>query len=132
MSVQDILHMLQEHPELCSLSLQQITTLVRLAARLRRDILLPQPLTQTDDSDPPDCLPESVAIFLSKAVGVPLDCMDLVWELLKDEIWDWPPARGAFVSEEDEDLFRLYGWSLGLSKYTHKIHSCTNKAFQLR
>jgi hypothetical protein len=132
MALADVLQAIREQPLLHDLHLEQLTTFIRLAAHLKCDILLPQPLAQTTDSAP-DVLPEAVVIFLSLAIGIPLLAVEPLWDLLKNDVWDSPPIRG-LVSEEDEDLYRLYGWQLGLSKspesscthphLTHTLPSC--------
>ncbi|KAF8234299.1 hypothetical protein L208DRAFT_1068871, partial [Tricholoma matsutake] len=53
-----------------------------LAAQLKRDIQLPLPLDQSNPKCAPDVLPPSIEEFLSKATGVPLSCVDALWDIL--------------------------------------------------
>jgi hypothetical protein len=110
-----VLRQLEEHPVLCRLTLDQVNLYIRLAAQLKRDIQLPLPLAQSSPGHVPDILPPTVEEFLSKAVGIPLDCMECSWDILKDYAWNAPPS---FLFEENLVLFKEHGWALGLSKST--------------
>ena len=103
------------HPALNSTSIHQIATFIRLASHLKRDILQPQPISQTTDQLPA-ILPPSVSQFIRNAVGIPLDMVPLFWDAIKDNVWFSPPAQGP-ASVEDEHLFRTFGWKLGLSEF---------------
>lgn len=107
-----ILLRLATHPLLQSLTLEQVTTFVQLGSLLKRDIQQPQPVSQTG-ATAPDVLPPSVSQFLANAVGIPLECMDYCWDVLKDEVWE---SLEMPATTHDEDLFRLYGWKVGLSE----------------
>jgi hypothetical protein len=71
------------------------------AGKLKDDILLVQSATHAP-SVPPSILPQSVAMFLAKAHGIPSNKqIELCWELLKDMIWNNKPV----VSAEREAAF---------------------------
>ena len=53
---------LQEHDVLRELSLNDISQYARLVGHLKNDILLPQPLDQSDPSMPPEVLSSSVGV----------------------------------------------------------------------
>jgi hypothetical protein len=55
------------------LSAQQMLAFIRLCATLKRDILLPQPLSHSDPTKPPRFLPQSVTSFLAEALGISPD-----------------------------------------------------------
>jgi hypothetical protein len=114
MALIHLLAMLQRHPNLQHLSLLDLATFIRLASLLKRDILQPQPLSQTHPDNPPDVLPRSVSQFLSSAVGIPLDDMEYCWDVLKEDVWCSPPIQP--VSAHEERLFKEFGWRYGLSE----------------
>jgi hypothetical protein len=116
----DSLRSLQRDPALASLSMNTLSTFIRLASLLKRDILLPQPPSQPSDSAP-DVLPRSIATFLANAICVPISSIGPCWDALKDDVWSLPPPQG-LVSQEDEEMFKMYGWKLGLSEYPHLMY----------
>ena len=105
-------HVLQEvenHPMLCSLTLEDINLFIRLAAQLKRDIQLPLPLHQSNPECPPDILPLTVEQFLSCTVGIPRSSTDDLWDILKDHAWGASPQP---FFEGDLTLFKEHGWAL--------------------
>ena len=74
---------LQEHDILRDLSLNDISQYARLVGHLKNDILLPQPLNQTDPSVPPEVLSSSVAGFLSDALEIDEEYIQDSWDILK-------------------------------------------------
>jgi hypothetical protein len=100
------------HPTLFSLTLDQISTFIRLASVLKRDIQQPQPITHTNQSAPL-VLPPSISQFLTDATGIPADSMGDCWDILKDEVW---LSQVLPVSEHDEELFRVHRWKWGMSE----------------
>ena len=76
MAAVDLLEMLQHHPVLRCITLDGIITFTRLAGHLKRDILQPQPINESDPSLAPTFLPDSVATFLATALAIPLEVMD--------------------------------------------------------
>jgi hypothetical protein len=95
-----------------TLTLEEINLFTRLAAQLKRDIQLPLPLDQSNPECAPDILPPTIEEFLSKAVGIPLSCIEDLWDILKEHVWSASPA---LFFEDDLTLFKEHGWSLGLS-----------------
>lgn len=74
---------LQDHAVLRKLSLNDISQYVRLIGHLKDDILLPQPLDQSDVSMLPELLLSSVAGFLSDALGIDEEYIQDSWDILK-------------------------------------------------
>jgi hypothetical protein len=105
---------LQTHPVLKELNLQQLLQFIRLAARVKNDILLCQPFSVSSECAP-DVLPPSIASFLSEATNIPLKHIDSCWEVLKDDVWQFPSVEE--VTQEDEHTFVNYGWVRGLCVY---------------
>ncbi|KAJ7674269.1 hypothetical protein B0H14DRAFT_3687488 [Mycena olivaceomarginata] len=102
---------LQTHPVLKELNLQQLLQFIQLAARVKNDILLCQPFSVSSECAP-DVLPPSIASFLSEATNIPLKHIDSCWEVLKDDVWQFPSVEE--VTQEDEHAFVNYGWARGL------------------
>jgi hypothetical protein len=106
------------------LTLNQTSTFVRLAARLKRDILQPQPIPETIPDTPPTVLPPSVAEFLSDALALPIQDINLCWDLLKEDVWEAPVLKD--IKQEDLRLFKEYGRKRGLgSSYISSYHDYT-------
>ena len=101
-----------DHPVLHSTMLTQLTTYIRLAAHLKQDILLPQPLEMSDPECVPDVLPQAVALFLSKCIDMPFEYMEYFWDVLKYQVWATSPTLSI---PEDLALFKEFGWELNLS-----------------
>jgi len=112
MSAIDLFARLECHPVLRGLTLDGIVTFTRLAGHLKRDILQPQPINESDPDFPPAFLPDSVAKFLGTALGIPLDAMDECWDILSGYVWEIPSQP---LNSEDYRLFKNYGWKHGLS-----------------
>ncbi|KAJ7882358.1 hypothetical protein B0H14DRAFT_3755558 [Mycena olivaceomarginata] len=102
---------LQKHPVLKELNLQQLLQFIRLAARVKNDILLCQPFSVSSKCAP-DVLPPSIISFLSEATNIPPEHIDSCWEVLKDDVWQFPSVEE--VTQEDEQAFVNYGWARGL------------------
>ncbi|KAJ7574078.1 hypothetical protein C8J56DRAFT_1065320 [Mycena floridula] len=99
------------------LSVSQIMRFLWLSSCLKHDILLPQPIAESSDSSkPPGILPSSVHLFLSDAIGVPVDEIDHCWDVLKDEAWNTPSPED--LKAEDMRFFQEYGWKRGLTFMT--------------
>ena len=60
---------LQSHPAFHDFTLDDISRYARLIGHLKHDILLPQPLDQSDVDMAPKILPPSIVYFLHKALG---------------------------------------------------------------
>jgi hypothetical protein len=59
----------------CYLTLDGITTFVRLITHLKRDILQPQPINESNPTNTPTILPQRIATFLGKALSIPVEDM---------------------------------------------------------
>jgi hypothetical protein len=102
---------LQEHAVLRKLNLNDISRYARLIGHLKDDILLPQPLDQTDISMPPELLSSSVAGFLSDALEIDEEYIQDSWDILKFLVWE---CEMVALIGEDYDSFREFGWSRGI------------------
>ncbi|KAJ7194926.1 hypothetical protein GGX14DRAFT_677641, partial [Mycena pura] len=85
---------------------------MRLLSILKDDILLCQPHFVPTDAPPP-FLPPSVQVFASKAVDIPYESVQTLWDCLQDDVWALCNTK---LSPTEEELFRAHGWSLGLSE----------------
>jgi hypothetical protein len=113
MQLVNILLALQRHESLRAITIDQLITFLNHCSLLKRDILLPQPHSQSANQAP-FVLPPSVSAFLSKSTGIPLECMHDCWTILRDIAWDFLAPTQRYGS--DMELFRLHGWKHGLSK----------------
>lgn len=122
-----IFEKLNAHPILQYITLDGVVTLMRLASHLKRDILQPQSIPESNSNIAPTILPQPIGFFLSAAIGIPIDIMDECWEIFRDYVWDMPLAP---LTHEDYWLFKHHGWQYGLSyvnslvwsKFTTKPH----------
>jgi hypothetical protein len=108
-----IFQQLEAHPVLHSLNLEDLNLFIWLAAQLRRDIQLLLPLNQSNPEDLPDILPPTIEEFLCRAIGIPLNCVGHLWDILKEDVWSASPS---LFFEDDLELFKEHGWALGLSQ----------------
>jgi hypothetical protein len=109
-----IFAVLQTHPVLKELNLLQLLQFIRLAAWVKNNILLCQPFSVSSECAP-DVLPPSIASFLLEATNIPLEHIDSCWEVLKDDVWQFPSVKE--VTQEDEHAFVNYGWACRLCVY---------------
>lgn len=109
----ELLAQLQAHPALCYLTLDSITTFVRLIAHLKRNILQPQPINESNPADAPTILPQPIARFLGNALSIPVEVMDDCWTILRGYAWEMPTMP---LMQEDYDLFKQWGWQCGLGE----------------
>ncbi|KAJ7216341.1 hypothetical protein GGX14DRAFT_391184 [Mycena pura] len=108
------------------LTLAQALLFSRLLSLLKDDILLVQPLRVSTD-EAPTILPPSVSEFMADAVGIALDSVASCWKKMKKDIWKLPIPT---LSEEEEELFRKYGWRRGITSFSlyPPSHYCENPA----
>ena len=104
---------LQAHPVLKNITFDGITTFTRLASRLKREIIQPQPLAESDPTVPPLVLPQSISASLAACLNIPLECMQNLWLILREHAWDQGSA--ALLCPNDYLLFKQHGWAHGLS-----------------
>ena len=109
----ELLTQLQAHPILRHLTLDGITTFVRLITHLKRDILHPQPINESNPTNAPTFLPQPITKFLGEALSIPIEAMDDCWEILRVYAWEMPTMP---FMQEDYDLFKKWGWQCGLSE----------------
>ncbi len=110
--ITSLLSQLGEHSILKEITLDGVVTFIRLASQLKRSILQPQSIDDSDPENPPLCLPTAISSFLSTALNIPPEAMDDLWKILKTEVWEMPlmPLLG-----EDYRLFKEFGWPLRIS-----------------
>ena len=83
---------LSAHPILRGLTLDGVVTLTRLASHLKRDILQPQSISESNPNVPPAILPLPIAMFLSASIGIPINviaihlCFSFVFSGLFDSL----------------------------------------------
>ncbi|KAJ7913135.1 hypothetical protein B0H13DRAFT_1612891 [Mycena leptocephala] len=104
---------LRSDPALQDISFTQMMTLTRVLDVLKNDITLCQPIN-VSTTDAPLILPPSIISFVSAAMDIPVDIVPKCWAVLKDEVWSLPHPE---LSATEEELFRLFGWKFGISKY---------------
>lgn len=102
---------LQKHEFLLNLSLNDISRYARLVGHLKNDILLPQPLDQSDPSMPPDVLSSSMAGFLSETLRIDEEYIQDSWDILKFYVWECDIVA---LTSEDYDSYRQFGWPRGI------------------
>jgi hypothetical protein len=118
--VVELLAQLQRHPILRCFTLDGIITLVRLITHLKRDILQPQPINESNPAIAPTVLPQPITLFLGEVLSIPVEIMDECWTILRDYAWEMPTTP---LMQEDYDLFKQLGWKYGLSEYYPQICS---------
>ncbi|KAJ7114481.1 hypothetical protein C8R44DRAFT_630206 [Mycena epipterygia] len=64
---------------------------------------------------PTNVLPPSVAAFLSDTIHIPLEEIEVCWDALKDDAWEYPSES---LTPEDEQAFVDHGWARGLCSST--------------
>ena len=99
-----------------TLSLATIFRFVTYAARLKDDILLPQPAHHSH-SVAPDLLPSSVLQFLASACQISTNTAENCWNILKETIWnsiDFSPEGNNFDACAKE--FLTHGHAFGICK----------------
>lgn len=111
----ELLAQLRRHPILRYLTLDGITTLVRLTTHLKREILQPQPINSSNPTVAPSILPQPIAVFLGRALSIPVEVMDDCWSILREYAWEMPTTP---LMREDYDAFKQFGWPCGLSEYS--------------
>ena len=112
MNAVNLLARLSIHPVLQYLTLDGICTVTQLCAHLKRDILQPQPIHQSNPDDPPLHLPGPIVSFLASSLGISYDAMGDCWDIMREHIWEMPitPLMG-----DDYSLLKYFGWPLGIS-----------------
>jgi hypothetical protein len=107
-----VLEDLRMHPVLRYLTLDGLVTFTRLASHLKRDILQPQRISESNPAVAPAVLPQPIVNFLGAALGIPTAVMDDCWEILQDYVWETPIMA---LTSVDLQLFKRFGWPCGLS-----------------
>ena len=102
---------LERHPVLQKVTLNHVIQYARLICHLKNDILLPQPLGQSDPNIPPDVLPLSLVDFLGLALKIKQEFIQDSWDILKYYVWECTTAPLVY---EDIELFREFGCSQGI------------------
>ncbi len=66
------------------INLNTILQYGRLVSHLIEDMLLPQPVDQSNIDEPPEILPPTIAKFLALALGLPAEHMQVSWDVLRN------------------------------------------------
>ncbi|KAG1864890.1 hypothetical protein F4604DRAFT_1586412 [Suillus subluteus] len=99
------------------MSIHQLISFIELSSDLKHSIELHQPLKEpSDDTSSPLVLPESIALFLSRATKIPLELIGDCWYTLRDIVWTTGPDK----QHQDcaAEAFRVHGWDLGTMSLT--------------
>ena len=108
----DTLRQLAAHEVLRNITAVQLSRLFGLIACLKRDIAVPQPLTEAADC-PPTFMPVAISEFLAESLEIPLEFIQDLWEIVRKEAWDSPHRDEP--DKDDEECFRRFGWKRELS-----------------
>jgi hypothetical protein len=106
------------HEQLCHVTTLQLIQAFSLISCLKRDIQLPQPLSENPGCAP-TVLPPAISDFLSDSISLPPELMHEFWTIIKDDAWNAPVKEEP--TEEDEECFRQYGWQRELSAFKFLI-----------
>jgi hypothetical protein len=106
------LQALAAHTELKDLTALQLSRAFSLISCLKRDITIPQPLSEAPHC-PPTFLPPAIAEFLAEALSVSLQLVQDLWEIVKEEVW--VESMKDEPDKDDEECFRQFGWKRELS-----------------
>ncbi|KAG9221730.1 hypothetical protein CCMSSC00406_0005643 [Pleurotus cornucopiae] len=112
MSLLAQLRVLESVEPLRDISFKSLFTFIRMASLLKSDILLAQPADWPSLNKAPDVLPPSIVLFLSRVVGVPDECIPVLWDTFKDNVWNGD------VGPDSGDMFDKHGHNLGLTERT--------------
>jgi hypothetical protein len=104
----DAIHeLLKQCPGLSGkIGIEKGMTFVRLATRLKDEILMQQRPSYNPE-EPPDRLPENVSEFLGNAVDIPDEYINGCWNVFRQLVWH-RDANGDSTGA-DAKLFRHYG-----------------------
>jgi hypothetical protein len=96
-----------------SITLDQLSTYIRLASYLKNEILYFQKPTHNRE-DVPENLPPNVKVFLGEALRIEPSEVEKFWTIFGMSIWQGDTADR--LSKSDEALFREHGIQNNLSK----------------
>jgi hypothetical protein len=106
------LQALAAHTDLKDLTALQLSRAFSLISCLKRDITIPQPLSEAHNC-PPTFLPPAIAEFLADSLSMSVDLVKDLWEILREEVWVESPKDEP--GKDDEECFRQFGWKRELS-----------------
>ena len=113
--LEELLNLLRSNADASkTLTLTSLVRFVTYAARLKDDILLPQPACHSP-LIAPDLLPASILNFLASACRFSLATTEHCWSILKDIIWnsdDFAPERTNFKA--CSCVFLAHGHTFGI------------------
>ncbi|KAG0700909.1 hypothetical protein DFH29DRAFT_806974 [Suillus ampliporus] len=115
---------LASHELLATLSFEDVLAFTSRASALKRDIMLLQ-LQTISDNVPPDILPPSICEFLQLSTGLTRDTVAACWHAFKEIIWGMPSRNE--LAAQHKRAFCEHGQRLGLmsiSLYPPHTH-CT-------
>ncbi|KAJ7921546.1 hypothetical protein B0H13DRAFT_2415239, partial [Mycena leptocephala] len=115
-SMDEVHDFLRKIPGLAeSISMEKAMAFVRLAARLKDEIILAQKSTY-DPSNAPSDLPENVKSFLGCATDMPDEFVSGCWAAFSETIWDY--NEDGTSAGKDAEMFREFGFDHLLSART--------------
>lgn len=106
------LQALVAHTKLKSLTALQLSRAFSLISCLKRDITIPQPVSEAPNC-PPTFLPPTIAEFLTEALSISLQLVQDLWEIVKEEVW--VESMKDELDKDDEECFCQFGWKRELS-----------------
>jgi hypothetical protein len=113
MSDNALLKLVTAHPDLFGgPSLPKIFLLIVSAIKLKDDILLAQP-AEHSSTEPPDYLPPSVVVLLSRICSLTESIVEGYWRILKGIVWNEGLANTAMCPEALEAQFAKHGQDRG-------------------
>lgn len=109
----ELYNILQQTPGLTeSIGMEKAMRFVRLAAKLKDEIITSQPPKHNAETIP-EKIPNHVRTFLGGALGVPEDFVDGCWKAFGDVVWTHSDSDG----DDDAETFRTHGLDHELCEY---------------
>ena len=111
----EIIPRLQGHSALYAvLTLTSLYRFLTAGSLIKNDVILTQP-AEVDATSPPEFLPLSAKLLLSRICSIPLHCISPCWDALRQLVWD-AELQDKLTRDPDE-LFQDHGTDLGFSTY---------------
>ncbi|KAF9478587.1 hypothetical protein BDN70DRAFT_38796 [Pholiota conissans] len=115
------LQVLAAHPELNNITALQLSHAFSLISCLKRDITIPQPLSEAPEC-PPTFLPPAIAKFLAESLSISLYLIKNLWEIVREKAW--VESQKDEPGKDDEECFCQFGRKRELSTIHGLIIDC--------